>query len=328
MAKAIVLRSTGGPEVMKLEQVPVSKPGSGEVLIKQNAIGVNFIDIYHRNGTYPVQLPATPGVEAAGIIEEVGEGVEGFKPGDRVAYATAPLGGYAERRLIHSSYLVHVPNEIPDRIAAASLVKGLTAHYLLFRAFAIRSGVTILVHAAAGGVGMMLCQWADYLNGLFGNITVIGTVSSEEKAAIAKANGCHYPIIYTQEDFQARVMEITNGEGVNVVYDSVGKDTFMKSLGCLMYFGMMISYGQSSGPVPPIDISVFAKKGLFFTRPSLFTYKQHRYELVLSANEVFDKLIKKALRPTIAGAYKLEAAAQAHKDIESRKTSGSVILLP
>lgn len=320
--RAIVINEIGGPEVLKLQAIPDPKaPGPGQVLIKHTAIGVNFMDIYYRKGLYKApKLPMVPGMEACGIVEAVGEGVK-IDIGTRVIYATAQTGSYCERRLISEKYLVGIPASVSDSTAVAFFSKAMTAHYLLFRAYMVRKGEGILIHAAAGGVGQMLSQYANYLGA-----NVIGTVGSPEKVMVARNSGCNYVINYTQQDFVAEVKRITNNEGVGVVYDSVGKDTFARSLQCLRNFGLMISYGQSSGVVPPFNILSLAPKGLFITRPTLMLYKSTKQELVLSAIEVFKMLENKVLRPSIYKSYPLEQAAQAHADIESRKTTGSVIL--
>lgn len=320
--RAIVINQTGGPEVLKLQNIPDPKtPAPGQVLIKHTAIGVNFMDIYYRKGVYKAaKLPMVPGMEACGVVEAVGAGVS-IPIGRRVIYATAQTGAYCEKRLINEKFLVGIPDNVTDATAAAFFSKALTAHYLLFRTYSVKKGNWILVHAAAGGVGQMLCQYAKYIGA-----TVIGTVSTQEKANIARANGCDYPIIYSQVDFAAEVKRITGGAGVQVVYDSVGKDTFAKSLQCLCNFGLMVSYGQSSGMVPPFNILSLAARGAFITRPTLMLYKATKQELILSALEVFKMLDDKVLRPSIFKSYTLEQAAQAHADIESRKTTGSVIL--
>lgn len=323
MVQAIRIHETGGPEVLKIEQVKLRAPGEGEVLVAQTAIGINFIDTYHRKGLYPLPLPATLGIEACGYVEAIGPGVSGLNIGDRVAYATGPVGAYTEQRIIEQRYLVHVPDAISDDQAAGGLAKGLTAHYLLHRAFVVRPGAsTILVHAAAGGVGQLLCQWASVYD-----CAIIGTVSSEEKAIIARENGCQHVINYTTENVVERVREITAGLGVSVVYDSVGKDTFFDSLQCLQPFGMMISYGQSSGAIPPFDISLLAENNLFLTRPSLGAYKRHRMELILSAEEVFERMKNEHIRININNHYDFGEVAQAHRDLESRKTTGASVLM-
>src|SRR5690606_31467383 len=269
MPHAIRIHEHGGPEVLRWEPVEVPAPGPGELRIRHTAVGLNFIDIYYRTGLYqPPGLPFTPGSEAAGVVEEVGEGVEGFKPGDRVAYGSASLGAYSEQRLVAADRVVHLPDNIDDATAAAMMLKGMTAQYLLRRTYRVEAGDTILIHAAAGGVGKIVCQWAKLLGA-----RVIGTVGSDEKAEEVRQLGCDHVIVYSREDFVARVREITDGRGVDVVYDSVGADTFMKSLDCLRPLGMMVSFGQSSGKIPPFDVGILAQKGcLFLTRPTLFTY--------------------------------------------------------
>lgn len=322
--RAIVVRQTGGPEVLRVENIPEPKaPGPGQVLLRQTAIGVNFMDIYYRKGFYKsARVPFVPGMEGAGVIEAVGSGVDMFQPGQRVAYATARSGAYAEKRLIRADMLTGIPDDVDDRTAVAILAKGLTAHYLIFRTFRVKQGDPILVHAAAGGVGQILCQWAKHRGA-----TIIGTVSSEEKAAIARKAGCHYPVIYTQQDFVQTVMQVTNNEGVAVAYDSVGKDTFHKSLASLRPLGLMVSYGQASGPIPPVNIMELAPKGLFLTRPTLQLYKSNRMELLLSAAEVYASMKKGILTPALGQTYKLEDAAKAHADIENRRTIGSTVLV-
>ena len=322
MTHAIRIHQTGGPEVLQWEAVQVGKPGRGEIRLRQAAAGLNYIDVYHRTGAYPVQTPATPGMEGAGVVEEVGAGVTEMKVGDRVAYASAPMGAYAEARLMPADRVVKVPDGISDVQAASMMLKGMTAQYLLRRTYRVKAGDTILVHAAAGGVGLILCQWAKHLGA-----TVIGTVGSEEKAALARANGCAHTVIYTREDFQSRVMEITGGKKVPVVYDSVGKDTFARSLDCLQPMGMMVLYGAASGPVPPFDLGQLAAKGsLFITRPTLFVYTAKREDLVASATELFDLVLHGAVKLHVNQTYALKDAAQAHRDLEARKTTGSTVL--
>jgi NADPH2:quinone reductase len=321
---AIRVHQPGGPEVLAWEEVEVPAPGSGQVLLRHTAVGLNFIDVYHRTGLYPAPLPFTPGLEGAGVIEAVGEGVTEFQPGDRVAYANPPLGAYAQARVMPADRLVKLPGSIGDRTAAAMMLQGMTAQYLLRRTYRVQPGDTILIHAAAGGVGLLVCQWARHLGA-----TVIGTVGSEEKAALARAHGCDHPILYKSEDFVARVREITNGEGVPVVYDSVGADTFLKSLDCLRPLGMMVSFGQSSGKVEPFDTGLLAAKGsLFLTRPSLMAYTAKRSDLVASAAELFDVVARGAVKVEINQTYPLKDAAQAHRDLEGRRTTGSTLLLP
>ncbi|MEW5710156.1 MAG: quinone oxidoreductase [Pseudomonadota bacterium] len=323
MPHAIRFYETGGPEVLRWEEIQVGAPGRGEVRLRHTAVGLNFIDVYHRSGLYPVSLPATPGLEACGVVEEVGEGVTELKPGDRVAYASPPMGAYAEARLMPADRVVKVPEGISDPQAASMMLKGMTAEYLVRRTFRVGSEHTVLVHAAAGGVGLILCQWARALGA-----TVIGTVGSDEKAKLAEAHGCKYPIVYTREDFVARVLDITGGRKCDVVYDSVGKDTFMKSLDCLRMFGTLVSFGQSSGPVPPLDVGVLSAKGsLYLTRPTLMHYTARREDLVMSANALFQMVLDGKLRIEINQTYPLKEAAQAHRDLQARKTTGSTVFV-
>ena len=322
MTHAIRIHRTGGPEAMQWESIDIGKPGQGQVRLRHTAVGLNFIDVYHRTGLYPIETPFTPGMEGAGVVEEVGSGVTGLSVGDRVAYGSGPIGSYAEARVIAADRLIKLPSSISDQQAAAMMLQGMTAQYLLRRTYKVQRGDTILVHAAAGGVGSIMCQWARHLG-----VTVIGTVSSDEKAEIAKANGCTYPIVYSREDFQSRVMEITNGGKVPVVYDSVGKDTFQKSLDCLRPLGMMVLFGQSSGPVPALDLGQLAAKGsLFITRPTLMTYTAKNEDLIASANELFDVVASGAVKINISRTYPLKDAVTAHRDLEARKTTGSVVL--
>jgi NADPH2:quinone reductase len=324
MTHAIRVHSVGGPEVLSWEEVAVAAPARGEVLLRQTAIGLNFIDVYHRTGLYPAPLPFTPGLEGAGTVEEVGDGVSEFRPGDRVAYANPPLGAYAERRVMPADRLVKLPDSITDQQAAAMMLQGMTAQYLLRRTYPVKAGDTILIHAAAGGVGLLVCQWAKHLGA-----TVIGTVGSEDKAELARRHGCDHAILYKTDDFVARVREITSGAGVPVVYDSVGKDTFLKSLDCLSPLGMMVSFGQSSGKVEPLDTGLLGAKGsLFLTRPSLMTYTARRADLVASAAELFDVVAKGVVKVEINQTYPLQCAADAHRDLEARRTTGSTLLLP
>lgn len=321
--RAIRIHETGGPEVLRWEEVETGRPGPGEVLLRHTAIGLNFIDTYHRTGLYPLDLPAVLGREAAGVVEEVGEAVDTFRPGDRAAYGLYP-GSYSEALVIPANRLVPLPAGIDDRIAAAVMLKGLTAHYLLRRTHPVRPGETILIHAAAGGVGLIACQWANHLGA-----TVIGTVGSPEKAELARAHGCHHPILYDREDFVARVREITDGRGVPVVYDSVGQATFKQSLDCLAPLGLMVSFGQSSGAVAPLELGVLAQKGsLFLTRPTLGNYIAGREELLGASAELFEAVGSGAIRVEVRQTYPLEDAARAHVDLETRKTTGSTVLLP
>ena len=323
MPHAIRMHETGGPEVMRWEEVEVGQPGPGEVRVRNTALGLNFIDTYHRTGLYPMPLPTTLGMEGAGVVEAVGPKVKGFKAGDRVAYAN-PIGSYAEVCLRPVARLVKIPAEVDDKIAAAIMLKGMTAWYLCKRTFKVGKGQTILVHAAAGGVGQILSQWAKYLGA-----TVIGTVGSEEKAALAKKAGCKHVIVTSKEDFVARVKEITKGKGVPVVYDGVGKDTFMGSLDCLAPRGYMVSFGNASGAVTQFNPGLLAAKGsLFLTRPTLFNYTATPEDLAAAARDLFAVVKKKVVKISINQTYPLREAAQAHRDLEARKTTGSTILLP
>jgi len=324
MPYAIRLYETGGPEVMRWEEVGAGDTAPNEALVRHEAVGLNFIDIYFRSGRYPLPLPSGLGLEGAGVVEAVGSAVTDIKVGDRVAYAGGPLGAYAEVRNIPADRLVKLPDSIDFKTAAAMMLQGMTAQYLLRRTYRVQPGDTILIHAAAGGVGLIVCQWAKALGA-----TVIGTVSSDEKALLAKAHGCDHPIVYTREDFVARVKEITGGEGVPVVYDSVGADTFTKSLDCLRPLGMMVTFGQSAGPVAPVDTQELSKRGsLFLTRPTLFTYVAKRTDLLASAQELFYVVATGKVKIEVNQTYALKDAAQAHIDLAARKTTGSTILLP
>ncbi|MCR6629480.1 MAG: quinone oxidoreductase [Magnetospirillum sp.] len=323
MTKAIRIHEFGGPEIMRWEDVPDRQPGPGEALVRHTAIGVNFVDVYNRTGLYPLPLPAILGQEGAGVVEAIGPGVVEVRVGDRVAYASN-VGAYAERRIIAANRLVALPHDIGDVQAAGMMLKGMTAQYLLRRTFPVTAGDTILVHAAAGGVGLILCQWAKHLGA-----TVIGTVGSEEKAVLAKAHGCDHPILYKSQDFVARVREITDEAGVAVVYDGIGADTFMGSLDCLKPLGMMVSFGQSSGKVPPVDTGILSAKGsLFLTRPSLVTYTAQRHDLIEIATELFDMVRRGFVTIQVAATRPLAEAAQAHRDLTERRTTGSTVLLP
>lgn len=325
MPKAVVINQTGGPEVLRWVDNDPGQPDPGQVRLRHEAIGLNFIDVYHRSGLYPLpSLPAIPGMEGAGTVEAVGDGVTEVAVGDRVAYAGLPVGAYAQVRLIPAERLVKLPAGIPARQAAAMMLQGMTARYLLRGCFDVKTGDAILIHAAAGGVGSIVCQWAKHLGA-----TVIGTVGSEEKAAVATANGCDYPILYRQDDFVARVREITTGRGVDVVYDSVGQATFMKSLDCLRPLGTMVTFGQSSGPVAPLDLGLLAAKGsLFLTRPTLMTYTAGREDLLTHARDVFEVVEKGVVKVEIGRTYPLSDAARAHRDLEGRRTTGSSVFLP
>lgn len=324
MVKAIRVHQLGGHEVLKWEDVQIGEPKDGEVRIKNKAIGLNFIDIYFRKGVYKAAtMPFTPGVEAVGVVEAVGPGLTGRKVGDIVAYAGNPMGSYAEEQILPANRVVPVPSSIDPAIAASVMLKGMTAQFLVCRCFKVEPGHTVLVHAAAGGVGSLLCQWANALGA-----TVIGTVSTAEKAAQAKEDGCHHVILYKEEDFVSRVKEITSGNGVEVVYDSVGKDTFEGSLASLKTRGYMVSFGQSSGSPDPVPLSALAPKSLFLTRPSLFNYTITRDELLEAAGQVFANVASGVLRVRVNHTYPLSEAAQAHADLENRKTSGSIVLIP
>ena len=322
MLKSVRFYQPGGPEVLVWEEVEVGKPGPGEARVRQTAVGLNYVEIYIRKGLYPVPLPSGIGTEAAGVVEAIGPGVKDIKPGDRVAYAGGPLGAYCEVRVMPADRLVVLPEGISDQQAAAMMLKGLTVQYLIRQIHKVGEGEVILFHAAAGGVGLIACQWAKSLGA-----TVIGTVGSEQKATIAKAHGCDYPVIYTREDFVARVKELTHDQKLPVVYDSVGKDTFMKSLDCLRPKGLLVSFGQSSGPIGPIDLGIFGQKGsLFFTRPTLNTYAAARADLLAMAKDLFDVVLSGAVKIEINQTYPLEQAAQANRELEARKTVGSTVL--
>jgi NADPH2:quinone reductase len=307
------------------EEVTIGSPAAGQVSIKHTAVGLNFIDVYHRTGLYPVQpMPSGIGLEAAGVVEAVGDGVTELAVGDRVAYGTGPIGAYSEVRNIAADKLVKVPEGIEDRTAAAIMLKGLTAQYLLRRTYRVKAGDTILVHAAAGGVGLLLCQWAKHLGA-----TVIGTVGSTAKGELARAHGCDHTILYRVTDVPKRVRELTAGAGVPVVYDGVGKDTFTASLDSLAPLGMMVSFGNASGPVPSLDPLVLSQKGsLFFTRPTLMHYTAKREDLLAMAAELFEAVKSGAVKVEVNQTYRLFDAAHAHRDLESRKTTGSSVLIP
>jgi NADPH2:quinone reductase len=322
MPHVIRIHEYGGPEVMRWEEAEPGEPGPGEARIRQTAIGLNYVDVYNRTGLYAVPLPSGLGSEAAGVVEAVGAGVTDLKPGDRVAYGNAPIGAYAEARLIPGHRLLKLPDDIADATAAAMMLKGLTAQYLLRQTYRVQRGDTILFHAAAGGVGLIVCQWAKHLGA-----TVIGTVSSDEKAAIARAHGCDHVIVYTREDFPARVLAITGGKKVPVVYDSVGKDTFLQSLDCLAPRGLMVSFGNASGPVDSFNPGILGAKGsLYLTRPSLGTYGARREELVGMASELFEVVRSGAVKIEVHQTYPLREAVRAHRDLEGRRTTGSTVL--
>ena len=320
--KAIRFYSTGGPEVLKYEDVDVPAPGKGEVQIKHTAIGLNFIDTYHRSGLYPLQLPLTLGTEAAGVVEAVGRGVKTLKEGDRVAYCGL-IGAYTDNRVAPADRLVKLPKWIDDKTAAAMMLKGMTAEYLIRRTYRVKKGETVVFHAAAGGVGLIACQWLRQLGA-----TVIGTVGSEEKAKLAKRHGCRYPVLYKTESLVDAVNKITKGKRVPVVYDSVGAATFEQSLDCLAPRGLFVSFGNASGPVPPFNTGILGQKGsLYFTRPTLFTYIASREELDKSARALMGA-IRKGLKIRVDQTFKLEDAVKAHQALEGRKTTGSTVLIP
>jgi NADPH2:quinone reductase len=320
--KAVQLSSFGGPEVMKLVDVTVGDPGPGQARVRHHAIGLNFIDIYQRSGVYPNALPAVLGMEGAGVVEAVGPGVSHIKPGDRVAYANNPMGAYSESRVMPAWVLVKIPKAISFEVGASMMLKGATAHYLFKRTANLQKGHTVLFHAAAGGVGLIAMQLAKLMG-----ITIIGTVGSDEKAMLAKKWGCTHTINYAKENFVDRVKEITKGRGVDVVFDSVGKDTFQGSIDCLRRYGLMVSFGNASGKVPPVDFSVM-KGSLFITRPSLMAYTSTREDLELTANDLVKMVASKKLVIPVERAYKLADVQQAHRDLEGRKTTGCSVLIP
>lgn len=321
--KAIRFSQTGGPEVLKYEDVELPPPGPGQVRVRHTAIGVNFIDTYHRSGLYKLPLPSGLGSEAAGVVEALGDGVSTLKPGDRVAYAGA-LGAYAEANNVPADKLVKLPADVSDEVAAAAMLKGMTAQYLLMRTYAVNPGETILFHAAAGGVGLIACQWAKHLGA-----TVIGTVGSDEKVALARANGCAHVLNLAKDDWAKRVREITGGEGVPVVYDSIGKDTWSGSLDCLAVRGMMVSFGNSSGAVPAFEPGVLSAKGsLYLTRPTLVHYTRDAHELQATANDLFAVIASGVVKIAVNQRFKLSEARAAHEALHSRATTGATILLP
>ena len=324
MVHAIRIHEAGGPDKMKWEEVEVGAPGPGQIRLKNSAAGLNYIDTYHRTGLYKLPLPLVLGMEGAGTVTAVGDGVSDIKVGDRVAYASAPLGSYSEERLMQADRVVVLPQGISDQTAAAIMLKGMTTEYLVQRTYKIKAGETVLFHAAAGGVGLLFGQWAKALGA-----TVIGTVGSEDKAKLAKAHGYDHIINYRTENFAERVKELTKGAGVPVVYDGVGKDTWAGSLDCLSPFGLMVSFGNASGPVPPVEISSLAGKGsLYVTRPTLVTYTAKRTDLVNSARALFEVVSSGKVKVEVPQTYALKDAARAHEDLEARKTTGSTLLLP
>ena len=323
MSHAIRIHAHGGPEAMVWEKAPVGAPGPGEIRVRHHAVGLNFIDVYQRSGLYPLELPCTMGMEGAGEVVAVGEGVTTCAPGDRVAYAN-PIGSYCEERLMPADRAVTLPDGIGYETAAAMMLQGMTARYLLRQTYEVTPETTLLIHAAAGGVGLIVCQWARHLGA-----TVIGTAGTDEKCAKAVAAGAHHCINYAQEDFTARVKEITGGKGVDVVYDSIGASTCEGSLGCLRPRGLFVTFGNASGPIPPFDLGSLGKRGsLYVTRPTLFTYIASRDDLVANAAELFDVVGKGIVKIDIGQTYPLRDAAQAHRDLEARKTTGSTVLLP
>ena len=324
MPSAIRFHHTGGPEVLCLEEIEVGAPGPGEVRVRHHAVGLNFIDTYHRSGLYPLPLPSGIGLEGAGVVEARGEGVEDFAPGDRVAYAGGPVGAYSAVRNLPAARLLKLPDALSFETGAAMMLQGLTTAYLLRRTYRVQPGDAVLIHAAAGGVGLIACQWAKALGA-----TVIGTVSSEEKADLARRHGCDHTILYTREDVAQRVRAITGGEGVAVAYDGVGKDTFMASIDSLRVRGMLVSFGNASGPVPAFEPLLLSQKGsLFFTRPVLAHHTAKREELLDLGGELFEHVLAGRVKIEVNQRYALADAAQAHRDLESRKTTGSTILVP
>ena len=322
--KAVSISKNGGPEVLELKDIKLEEPKSDEVLIKNKAIGLNYIDTYHRSGLYPVELPSNIGIEGAGIIEKIGPNEKNFKVGDKVAYASMPIGSYATHRIFPTKKLIKVPDEIELENVVTLMTKGFTVFYLLHKTYPVKSGETLLFHAAAGGVGQIFCQWAKSLG-----CTVIGTVGSDEKIDIAKANGCDYVINYSKENFEEKVKEITKGEGVPVVYDGVGKKTFDKSIECLKVRGMMVSFGNASGPLDPCNVTKsLAPKGLYLTRPSIAHYTSTREELDEAARKVFEMFITKKFKLNIYKKYSLNEIVKAHEDLEARKILGPAIIIP
>ena len=321
MPHAIRVHEVGGPDVLRWEEVEIGEPGEGQVKLRQEAVGLNFIDVYHRTGLYPQPMPFTPGTEGAGVVEAVGPGVAHVKAGDRVAYATS-IGGYAEERLIEADRVVKLPKEVSTEQAAAMMLQGMTAQMLLRSVFPVHDGDTILIHAAAGGVGLIMCQWAAALGA-----TVIGTVGTEEKAELARAHGCAHPIVYSQQDFVAEVQRITDGDKLPVVYDSVGRDTFMKSLDCLKVRGLMVSFGTASGAPEPFPPNLLAQKGsLYLTRPTLFHYIATRQQLEQSAKELFEVVSSGKVKIEVQQRFPLADAAEAHRALQERRTTGSTVL--
>jgi len=324
MTKSIIINKHGGPEVLELVDTKVRSPGPKHIRIKNLAVGLNFIDTYHRTGLYPIKLPSGLGMEGSGVVEEVGSEVKNFRKGDNIAYASPPLGSYSNERVIPERIAVKIPEGITHKIAASIMTKGLTVHYLLYKTYKVRAGETILFHAAAGGVGQIFCQWAKSIG-----CKVIGTVGSDSKVDIAKKNGCDFVINYNKESFDKKVLEITGNKGLNVVYDGVGKDTFEKSINCLKPMGMMVSFGNSSGSLNPIDVKKYiAPKSLFFTRPGLTNYAAERNDLEEGAALLFEKIKFGKIKIKIFKEYALSDARKAHEDLEARKIIGPALLMP
>jgi NADPH2:quinone reductase len=324
MPRAIRIHENGGPEVLQFEHMQSRAPGPGEALVRHTAVGINYIDVYHRTGLYPVDLPTGLGMEAAGVVEAVGNGVTEFALGDRVAYASGPLGAYSEARLMPAARLVKLPDDISDDTAAALMLKGMTVEYLILRCHPVRRGQTVLLHAAAGGVGLIACQWLHALG-----VTVIGTVGSDEKAKLARQNGCTHTIVYTREKFVERVRDLTAGQGVPVVYDSVGKSTFNGSLDCLAPRGMLVGFGNASGKPAAFDIQILSQKGsLYLTRPTLMNYTASREDLMQSASALFDVVRRGVVTAHVGQSWPLSEIADAHRALEARKTVGSSLLIP
>jgi NADPH:quinone reductase len=324
MAHAVRIHATGGPEALRYEALEVGAPGPGEARVRNTAVGVNYIDTYHRSGLYPLPLPSGIGTEGAGVVEALGAGVDYLKVGDRVAYGVGPIGAYSDVRVMPADRLVKLPDGVDERTAATLMLKGLTVQYLFRQTYVLKGGDTILFHAAAGGVGLIACQWARALG-----VTMIGTVGSDAKAELAKANGCAHTIVYTRENFVDRVKELTGGKGVPVVYDAVGKDTFPGSLDCLQPRGMFVSFGNSSGPIAAFNLGMLGPKGsLYATRPTLFTYAAKRADLLAMADEMFALVRSGAIKSQARQTFALKDAAEAHRALESRATTGATVLIP
>lgn len=321
--RTVRFEAPGGPEVMRLQDVLLAPPGPGQVLLRQTAVGINYIDVYHRSGVYALPLPSGLGTEGAGVVEAVGPGVTNMVPGDRAAYAVGFPGAYAEAVILPADRLVRVPDGVSDEQAASIMLKGMTVHYLVTHTYRVRQGDTVLLHAAAGGVGLIACQWLNALGA-----RVIGTVGSDAKAALARANGCHHAVVYSRESIRDRVLEITGGRGVEVVYDSVGRDTIEDSFACLKPLGSMVLFGASSGPVESVPVAWIQKGSYFFTRPSLFAYIATPSELARRAADVFEQLRAANVKVTVGARYDLADVARAHRDLEDRRTTGSLVLVP